>query len=472
MHTRAGTRAAAKEAKENTRIAGNTGKPAALQQQKRALGDITNFGNAAPANISFPAKKASTSHHEASSLAAAAATKIRRTVTTKAPHASSAAARRAKASALAAAVRKEEMLDLPSATESVACAASPMSTSANDSAHHRPGKRALAKLSRALNADLDSAASVPPRCGAPLPLGVLDIDGDDVDNHLSESRFAVEIHRNLSKREARFMARWDYMEFQEDITVKMRAILIDWLVDVHLKFRLQSETLHLTVNIIDRFLEVAAVQRRKLQLVGVTAMLIASKYQEIYAPETDDFVFISDKAYTKEEILKMEAVMLNTLDFSVTVPSSLTFLQRSLKAASIVEHACNPSAQPGASRAAGHLALYCVELALQDAQMLQFRPSERAASAVLLASKLVHGEARWCSTMEFHSGNWDACALSECERHMRRLLECEQDPHNSNKLSAIKRKFAAARYLEISTLASTLDLAEDACSMDVCTGRE
>ena len=65
----------------------------------------------------------------------------------------------------------------------------------------------------------------------------------------------------------------------------MRAILIDWLVEVHLKFKLVPETLYLTVNLIDRYLEKVEVMREKLQLIGVTAMLIASKYEEIYAPE-------------------------------------------------------------------------------------------------------------------------------------------------------------------------------------------
>lgn len=97
-----------------------------------------------------------------------------------------------------------------------------------------------------------------------------------------------------------------YMNKQTDINEKMRAILIDWLIEVHLKFKLLPETLFLTVNMIDRYLEKTVIPRTKLQLIGVTAMLIASKYEEIYAPEVRDFVYITDRAYTKEEILKME----------------------------------------------------------------------------------------------------------------------------------------------------------------------
>ena len=90
----------------------------------------------------------------------------------------------------------------------------------------------------------------------------------------------------------------------------MRSILIDWLVEVHLKFKLVPESLYLTINLIDRFLEREQVNRQKLQLVGVTAMLIACKYEEIYPPIIKDFVYITDNAYTKEEILEMERKML------------------------------------------------------------------------------------------------------------------------------------------------------------------
>lgn len=97
----------------------------------------------------------------------------------------------------------------------------------------------------------------------------------------------------------------------------MRAILVDWLVDVHLKFKLLAETLFLTVNLIDRYLSVKQVQRSRLQLVGVSAMLITTKYEEIYPPTVKDFVYITDNAYTKDEVLEMECDILQTLDFDI-----------------------------------------------------------------------------------------------------------------------------------------------------------
>jgi len=119
----------------------------------------------------------------------------------------------------------------------------------------------------------------------------------------------------------------------------MREILCDWLIEVHLKFKLLPETLYLTVNLIDRFLSTTSIYRNKLQLVGVTAMLIASKYEEIYPPIVSDFVYITDNAYKREEILEMEEKMLKKLQFSIHFTSPYRFLQRflSLKPASEME---------------------------------------------------------------------------------------------------------------------------------------
>lgn len=120
----------------------------------------------------------------------------------------------------------------------------------------------------------------------------------------------------------------NYMNRQNDVNEKMRGILVDWIIEVHLKFKLLPETLFLTVGLIDRYLEKTQIMRTKLQLVAVSAMLIASKYEEIYAPEVRDFVFITDNAYTREEILSMEMSILTTLQFNITSPSAFRFLER------------------------------------------------------------------------------------------------------------------------------------------------
>lgn len=77
------------------------------------------------------------------------------------------------------------------------------------------------------------------------------------------------------------------------------------LTQVHDKFDLMKETLFLTVSLIDRFLSKQTMVRKKLQLVGLVAMLLACKYEEVSVPIVGDLILISDKAYTKKEVLEM-----------------------------------------------------------------------------------------------------------------------------------------------------------------------
>ncbi len=100
------------------------------------------------------------------------------------------------------------------------------------------------------------------------------------------------------------------MNDQPEVTERMRAILVDWLVDVHLKFRMKAETLFITVNVLDRFLERQQATTANLQLVGVASLLIAAKYEEIYPPELHQFLNVADNAYSKSELLAMEQTII------------------------------------------------------------------------------------------------------------------------------------------------------------------
>ena len=131
--------------------------------------------------------------------------------------------------------------------------------------------------------------------------------------------------------------RENYLADQTEILPKMRAVLIDWLIGVHLQFHLLQETLYTTVAILDRYLQhdVKKISRSKLQLVGVASMLIAAKYEEIYAPEVKDFVYITDRAYTERDVLKMEIRVLSVLNFNLGRPLPLHFLRRASKAGGV-----------------------------------------------------------------------------------------------------------------------------------------
>ena len=104
-------------------------------------------------------------------------------------------------------------------------------------------------------------------------------------------------------------------EKQDDITEKMRSILIDWLIDVHSKFKLKCNTLFMTINIVDRFLSKERISRKQLQLIGVASMLIACKFEEIYAPEVRDFVYISDEVSLRQYSLTQNCPKISKLNF-------------------------------------------------------------------------------------------------------------------------------------------------------------
>ncbi|XP_076889507.1 G2/mitotic-specific cyclin-2-like [Bidens hawaiensis] len=122
-----------------------------------------------------------------------------------------------------------------------------------------------------------------------------------------------------------------------DLNEKMRVILIDWLIEVHHKLDLQLETLFLTMNLIDRYLaKQSVILRKNLQLVGSVAMLMACKYEEVSVSIIDDLIFISDKAYSRSQILAMVLKgkqMLNTLEYNKSLPTSYAFVKRCIKAA-------------------------------------------------------------------------------------------------------------------------------------------
>ena len=105
------------------------------------------------------------------------------------------------------------------------------------------------------------------------------------------------------------------MKMQNDINEQMRAILIDWLIEVHYRFRLKSETLFQTVWIIDTYLSKYPIIRARLQLLGIASLLISCKSQEIYYPQLNELIDITDGAYIKNELIEMETHVLKFLNF-------------------------------------------------------------------------------------------------------------------------------------------------------------
>jgi len=194
----------------------------------------------------------------------------------------------------------------------------------------------------------------------------------------------------------------NYLDRQPEISPRMRAILLEWLVEVHYKFKLVPDTLYLCINLIDRYLaKDVQTPRKKLQLVGGTCLLLASKYEEFRPPEVGDICYIMDNAYTRDEILDMEVSILNVLKFRVTVPSALQFLVFLIKGMGM------------RARDDYHffLAQYLVESTLLDTKFLKYKPSEIAAAGLYLANRIKKCPAPWPKKLQELSGGLDEVAL-------------------------------------------------------------
>jgi len=229
-----------------------------------------------------------------------------------------------------------------------------------------------------------------------VPDGVTDIDAEDASNPQLCTEYTQEIYAYLRQSEKRGAVRSDFLSGCP-ITEKMRAVLVDWLVEVQMQFKLLQETLFLTVNTIDRFLAVEGknVYRSRLQLVGVAAMFLVSKIEEVYAPAVSDFVYITDNAYSGAEIRQMELQIIRALNFDLCQPISLNFLRRYSKAGDVdmLQHS---------------LAKYTLEVCLLDYHLLS-TPGSLLASAALCHSLLVLDpsmtlETVWNKTLAFYSG--------------------------------------------------------------------
>ncbi|XP_061372573.1 G2/mitotic-specific cyclin S13-7 [Gastrolobium bilobum] len=255
---------------------------------------------------------------------------------------------------------------------------------------------------------------------------VENIDATDDDNELAAVEYIDEIYKYYKLTEEDGCVH-DYMGSQPDVNAKMRSILMDWLIEVHRKFELMPETLYLTINIVDRFLSMKTVPRKELQLVGISSMLIASKYEEIWAPEVNDFVCISDNAYVREQVLLMEKTILGNLEWYLTVPTPYVFLLRYIKAST-------PSDKEMES-----MVFFLAELSLMHYPTVTlYCPSVIAASAVYAGRCTLERSPFWTETLK-HYTSYSEEQLRDCAKLMVNL---HSDAPES-KLRAVYKKFCS-----------------------------
>jgi G2/mitotic-specific cyclin-B2 len=267
-----------------------------------------------------------------------------------------------------------------------------------------------------------------------LPSDVQDIDEPDIENTQLVAEYVKDIYYYLNYMERKFRVSPTFLE-NKIVTTKMRSVLIDWLIQVHLKFHLLHETLYLCVQIIDAYLEAMDVSKMQLQLVGVTAMFVASKYEEMYVPAIEDFVYMTDNTYTKSEIRQMEISILKTLNFMFGKPLPLHFLRRFSKA--------------GRADPKQHtLGKYFMELSLHDAEFSNMDPSYLAAASLCLSFRLLNGPA-WNRQLEYYSTYTTSKLVAGMQKLAKLVLKSADLDY---KYRAATNKYGASKFMRISLL--------------------
>ncbi|KAK3912349.1 G2/mitotic-specific cyclin-B [Frankliniella fusca] len=264
-----------------------------------------------------------------------------------------------------------------------------------------------------------------------------DVDKADESNPLLVANYAFEIYEYLLSLEDKFPIRENFLEGQQ-VAPRMRTVLVDWLVDVQLQYHLLQETLYLAVSILDRYLQaVPTVPKKYLQLVGVAAMFVASKYEEVYMPDISDFVFITDSAYTKQQLLGMETKIVKALDFQFSRPISLTFLRRYSK---VVEahpmHHC--------------LSKYFLELAMLEYSLCHVKPSLTAAAALYISLCLYElndkkGPDHWDAKM-VHYSSYTLDDIKPVAQTLATVIE--KAP--TSKFEAVRKKYSTSKMMKAS----------------------
>ncbi|XP_072752052.1 G2/mitotic-specific cyclin-B [Anoplolepis gracilipes] len=265
-----------------------------------------------------------------------------------------------------------------------------------------------------------------------------DIDEQDKGNPILVSIYTNDIHEYLRTLENQTQIVKGFLSGQE-VTPKMRSVLVDWLIEVHQQFRLMQETLYLTVAIIDRFLQAfRTIDRKQLQLVGVAAMFLASKYEEMYSPDISDFVYITDQAYTKSNILKMELLIVKTINYSFGRPLPLHFLRRYSKAGKAlpIHHT---------------MAKYFLEQSLVHYEMCHYPPSLIAAAALYLAFLIIGNDEEdeskdiWTDTLVYYSTYSKDEVLPAVRDIAAIIINAE-----TSKYQAVRKKYINVKHMKIS----------------------
>ncbi|GAB4836693.1 hypothetical protein Ancab_001606 [Ancistrocladus abbreviatus] len=257
---------------------------------------------------------------------------------------------------------------------------------------------------------------------------------DDESNPLEVAEYVDDIYQYYWVVEAQSTSLETYLTTQRYITPQMRGILINWLIEVHFKFDLMPETLYLTIALLDRYLSLVTIQKNQMQLVGLTSLLLASKYEDFWHPRVKDLISISAESYTRKEMLEMEKNILKKLKFRLNLPTAYVFMLRFLKASQ-------------SSKEVELLAFYLIELCLVEYEALKFRPSLLCASAIYVARCTLQVNPAWTPLLVKHS-HCDEPKIRDCAEMILRFHKSA----GSGLLNVTHEKYKRSDYNEVATI--------------------
>jgi len=223
------------------------------------------------------------------------------------------------------------------------------------------------------------------------------------------------------------------MEHQTELTCDMRSVLVDWLVEVQESFELNHETLYSAVRLVDLYLSHTTVNKENLQLVGTTAMLISSKFEERCPPCVDDFLYICDDAYTRHDLIRMEMSILKAVDFDIGLPLSYSFLRRYARV-------CKASMETLT------LARFILETSLMDYDLLDVKDSLMAASALMLAFQM-QDTSEWSPTLQYYSSFTKDDLRETTHRLLSMLVKLQ-----AKNLKTIRNKYSHKVFYEVAKI--------------------
>lgn len=270
------------------------------------------------------------------------------------------------------------------------------------------------------------------------------------DGHLFSRDYIEDIAKSLAQNEEKYVDLFPdphYFPSQSDIRPRMRTILFTWITEVHVKYNMKRDViLWAAFQICDRYLSRVDSHRRELQLIGCTALWIASKYHEIHPPLANDFVNISDNAFTKNDLFTMEARICELLNYQFTIPNAFQYLDR------YTDIALDSIHEEKVKNRVKWLARYGMERFNLHVHALEYCPSLLAAGALFAALKLTSNN--WTRECELCSGyriqnflRSNGHELNLFEKYKRSLLDFDSDLHR-----AVIEKYRSSERGSVSTL--------------------